>query len=47
MDSINECLINETADIRDTIRAIESGKKGIAVVVDHCGTLQGVVTDRN
>lgn len=45
MDSINECLINETADIRDTIRAIESGKKGIAVVVDHCGTLQGVVTD--
>lgn len=45
MDSINECLINETADIRDTIRVIESGKKGIAVVIDHCGTLRGVVTD--
>ncbi|WP_417390960.1 nucleotidyltransferase family protein [Gimesia sp.] len=45
MDSINECLINETADIRDTIRVIESGKKGIAVVIDHCGILRGVVTD--
>lgn len=42
---MEKCLISESADIREAIRAIESGQKGIAVIVSANQTLQGVVTD--
>lgn len=45
MDSVKQCLINNTVDVKETIRAIEAGRKGIAVVVDSNGYLQGVATD--
>ncbi len=45
MDSMEKCLINESADVREAIRAIEAGQKGIAVIVNTNGCLQGVVTD--
>ncbi|QDV17396.1 D-glycero-alpha-D-manno-heptose 1-phosphate guanylyltransferase [Gimesia panareensis] len=42
---MNDCLISATADITEAIRAIEAGKKGIAVIVDSGQQLQGVITD--
>lgn len=42
---MEKCLINDSMDLRAAIRAIELGKKGIAVVIDTNGCLQGVVTD--
>ncbi|QDU09745.1 nucleotidyltransferase family protein [Gimesia aquarii] len=45
MDSMEKCLINESVDMRQAIRAIELGQKGIAVVIDANRCLQGVVTD--
>ncbi|MCA9017456.1 MAG: hypothetical protein KDA77_19190, partial [Planctomycetaceae bacterium] len=45
MDSFKPCLINDSANVRETIRTIEVGKKGIAVIVDLKGRLQGVATD--
>jgi len=45
MDSMEKCLINESADVREAIRAIESGQKGIAVIINANRCLQGVVTD--
>ena len=45
MDSMEKCLINESVDIREAIRAIEAGQKGIAVITNANGCLQGVVTD--
>lgn len=45
MGSMEKCLINESADVREAIRAIESGQKGIAVIVNANRCLQGVVTD--
>ncbi len=45
MDSMQKCLINESVDIREAIRAIEAGHKGIAVITNANGCLQGVVTD--
>lgn len=42
---MNDCLISASADIKEAIRAIEAGKKGIAVVVDPAQKLQGVITD--
>lgn len=45
MDSVKKCLITDTSDVRETIRAIEAGRKGIAVIVDSAGYLKGVATD--
>lgn len=42
---MKKCLIDESVDIREAIRAIEAGKKGIAVITNANGCLQGVVTD--
>ena len=42
---MKKCLISESVDVREAIRAIEAGQKGIAVITNANGCLQGVVTD--
>lgn len=42
---MEKCLITDSANVREAIRAIELGQKGIAVVVTANQTLRGVVTD--
>lgn len=42
---MKKCLVDESVDVREAIRAIEAGQKGIAVITNANGCLQGVVTD--
>lgn len=44
-DSLEKCLVPETATIMDAMKAMTAGGKKIAVVVNEKRQLQGVVTD--